>query len=232
MIDARHVLRGLTHARTIPPRRPAICPLRELHPAKSEVDGHGGAAQRRREIRRILGTVIKDGAETSVRPNSYVLWWDRLGNSSPREGVQPRDEPGKKKGIRVSPRESVALTAREGIDFTRKTVQEHFPECDLHAFMSPTTDLGGRASLRPRLPRPDPVKPSRRNRPPPASPSRSALPTLHRKAAKLLDLAADLPRRHAPRVHTLEVLACQPTQTTLVPRRPTSYGNVGVYDLR
>ena len=30
------------------------------------------------EIRRILGTVIKDGVETSIRPNSYVL---RLGST-------------------------------------------------------------------------------------------------------------------------------------------------------
>lgn len=94
------------------------------------------------EIRRILGTVIKDGVETSVRPNSYVL---RLGSSG--EFLTTGKEfslgtgPGKKKGIKVSPGESVALTAREGIDFTRKTVQEHFPECDLHAFVSPTTDL-------------------------------------------------------------------------------------------
>ena len=94
------------------------------------------------EIRRILGTVIKDGVETSVRPNSYVL---RLGSAgeflTTGKEFSLGDEPGKKKGIKVSPGESVALTAREGIDFTRKTVQEHFPDCDLHAFISPTTDL-------------------------------------------------------------------------------------------
>ena len=33
------------------------------------------------------------------------------------------------------------MTALETIDFTRETVQQHFPECDLHAFISPTTDL-------------------------------------------------------------------------------------------
>ena len=94
------------------------------------------------EIRRILGTVIKDGDEGSVRPNSYVL---RLGSSgeflTTGKEFSLGSEPGKKKGIKVSPGQSVALTALETIDFTRDTVQEQFPDCDLHAFISPTTDL-------------------------------------------------------------------------------------------
>ena len=56
------------------------------------------------EIRRILGTVIKDGVETSVRPNSYVL---RLGSAgeflTTGKEFSLGDEPGKKKGIKVSP---------------------------------------------------------------------------------------------------------------------------------
>ena len=94
------------------------------------------------EIRKILGSVIKDGDEKSIRPNSYVL---RLGAAGEflttgkefKLGSGPND----KKGIKVAPGQSVALTALETIDFTRKTVEQHFPDCDLHAFISPTTDL-------------------------------------------------------------------------------------------
>ena len=94
------------------------------------------------EIRQILGTVIQDGDESSIRPNSYVL---RLGGAGEflttgKEfalGPNPQD----KKGIKVSPGQSVALTAYELIDFTRETVEKHFPNCDLHAIISPTTDL-------------------------------------------------------------------------------------------
>lgn len=94
------------------------------------------------ELRQILGTVIQDGDESSVRPNSYVL---RLGGAGEflttgKEfalGAKPEN----KKGIKVSPGQSVALTAFELIDFTRETVEKHFPNCDLHALISPTTDL-------------------------------------------------------------------------------------------
>ena len=46
-----------------------------------------------------------------------------------------------KKGIKVSPGHSVALTAFETIDFRRETLSEIYPNNDLHAIISPTTDL-------------------------------------------------------------------------------------------
>ena len=94
------------------------------------------------EIKKILGSVIKEGDERSVRPNSYVL---RLGPTG--EFLTTGKEfnlgpaPSEKKGIKVSPGQSVALTSFERIDFTRETVEKHFPDCDLHALISPTTDL-------------------------------------------------------------------------------------------
>lgn len=95
-----------------------------------------------REIRRVLGSVIKRGDERSVRPNSYVL---RLGSKGEFLTTGKEFSLGEgsntKKGIKVSPGQSVALTAFETIDFTRETVGEHFPDCDLHAVVSPTTDL-------------------------------------------------------------------------------------------
>ena len=94
------------------------------------------------DIRKILGTVIKDGDPASVRPNSYVLRLGPAGEylATGKEfllGAGAND----KKGIVVPPGQSVALTAVEAIDFRRATVKEHFPDCDLHALISPTTDL-------------------------------------------------------------------------------------------
>lgn len=92
-----------------------------------------------KELKSIIGTVIKDGAPNSIRPNSYVL---RLGESGEFLNSGKAFKLGKgKKGIRVAPGHSVGVTARETIDFSRKAVREHFPDHDLHGIISPTTDL-------------------------------------------------------------------------------------------
>ena len=97
---------------------------------------------RDREMRKILNTVIENGDEESVRPNAYVL---RLGADgeylTTGKSFTLGEQAGDKKGIRVPPGQSVALTAFETIDFRRETVDEHFPDCDLHGLISPTTDL-------------------------------------------------------------------------------------------
>lgn len=91
------------------------------------------------ELKRVLGAVIMDGDESCIRPNSYIL---RLGSegeflSSGKEFCLGGD----KKGIKVQPGQSAALTALEQLDFTRETVERFFPDHDLHALISPTTDL-------------------------------------------------------------------------------------------
>ena len=91
------------------------------------------------ELRKLLNTVILDGDPSCVRSNSYVLRLGATGeflNSSKEFNLSK-----KKKGIRIHPGESVAVTALETIDFRRDTVQQIFPDCDLHALVSPTTDL-------------------------------------------------------------------------------------------
>lgn len=91
------------------------------------------------ELKRLLGTVIVNGDAASVKPNSYAL---RLGLSG--EFLNSNKEftlGGKKKGIKIQPGHSVALTALETIDFRRETVRKIYPEHDLHAFVSPSTDL-------------------------------------------------------------------------------------------
>ena len=91
------------------------------------------------DLNRLLGTVIVDGDESSIRPNSYIL---RLGEHGEFLNTGKEFELGKdKKGIRIQPGHSVGVTAQETLDFTRDTVQSIFPGEDLHGILSPTTDL-------------------------------------------------------------------------------------------
>jgi len=91
------------------------------------------------ELRKLFGKVIINGDDSSIRPNSYVL---RLGAVGEFLNVGKEFTIGKaKKGIKIPPGHSVALTAHEEIDFSRKTVHSIYPDHDLHAFISPTTDL-------------------------------------------------------------------------------------------
>ena len=91
------------------------------------------------EIGKLIGTVICNGDSDAIRPNSYVL---RLGDSGAFINTGKEFALGKrKKGIRVQPGHSVAVTAHETIDFRRDTVRKIYPDADLHAFISPTTDL-------------------------------------------------------------------------------------------
>ena len=95
-----------------------------------------------KEIRSVLGTIIKDGDPSSVRPNSYILRLGPVGEYlTTGKEFRLGEGANEKKGIIVPPGQSVALTAVETIDFSRETVKQHFPECDLHALISPTTDL-------------------------------------------------------------------------------------------
>ena len=92
-----------------------------------------------KELSKLLGSVILNGEESSIRPNSYVL---RLGAVGEFINVGKEFTLGKaKKGLKIPPGHSVALTAHEEIDFSRETVRSIYPNHDLHAFISPTTDL-------------------------------------------------------------------------------------------
>ena len=92
-----------------------------------------------KDLTKLIGKVIIDGDPSYIRPNSYVL---RLGKTGEFLNADKEFELGnKKKGIKVSPGHSVALTAFETIDFRRETLSTIFPNNDLHAIISPTTDL-------------------------------------------------------------------------------------------
>jgi deoxycytidine triphosphate deaminase len=92
------------------------------------------------EIKKLIaGKIIIDADPSCIKPNSYVL---RLGPTGEFLNCGKEfDLSGNKKGIKVQPGHSVALTAFETIDLRRETVRKIFPENDLHAFISPSTDL-------------------------------------------------------------------------------------------
>src|SRR5438105_1346804 len=91
------------------------------------------------ELKKLIGTIIVDGDLTSIRPNSYVL---RLGSEGEFLNAGKIFKLGKsKKGLRLPPGHSVALTALETIDFRAETIEKVYPGCALHALISPTTDL-------------------------------------------------------------------------------------------
>lgn len=93
-----------------------------------------------KDLERLIGTVIRDGDPECLRPNSYVI---RLGSEGEfiNTGKEFTLGDKKKKGIRIQPGHSVAVTAFETIDFRRETVHQIYPGKDLHGFISPTTDL-------------------------------------------------------------------------------------------
>ncbi len=91
------------------------------------------------EISKLFGSVIAPADPDSVRPNAYVM---RLGAEGEFLNAGKRFELGKKKkGIRLPPGHAVAVTAAETLDFRPETVHKAFPDCALHGFVSPTTDL-------------------------------------------------------------------------------------------
>lgn len=93
-----------------------------------------------KDIKKLFGSVIIDGEEMCVRPNSYIL---RIGKEG--EFINTRKkfniDNGKKKGIKIMPGHSAGITAYETLDFRRKAVDKVFPGCDLHGLLTPTTDL-------------------------------------------------------------------------------------------
>lgn len=98
------------------------------------------------ELKKLFGTVIKDADENCIRPNSYII---RLGSHGTFINTDKEFKIDTNKGIRLNPGYSVGIIALEKIDFSPATVGEIFPECALHGFISPTTDLSREGLIAP-----------------------------------------------------------------------------------
>ena len=100
-----------------------------------------------RELKSLFGTVLRNAAEECLRPNSYVL---RLGTRGEFINTGKQfDLSRSKRGIQVHPGHLVGVTAFEDLDFRREAVHKVFPGHDLHAFVSPTTDLSREGMIAP-----------------------------------------------------------------------------------
>ena len=100
-----------------------------------------------KELKSLFGTVLMNADEACLRPNSYVLRLGARGEfvNTGKEFDQSKD----KKGIRIHSGHAVGVTAFEDLDFRRETVHKIFPDHDLHAFVSPTTDLSREGIIAP-----------------------------------------------------------------------------------
>lgn len=100
-----------------------------------------------KDLKSLFGTVLQNADAAGLRPNSYVL---RLGARGEFINTGKEfDLSENKKGIKLPPGHSVGITAFEDLDFRRETVRKVFPNHDLHAFVSPTTDLSREGIIAP-----------------------------------------------------------------------------------
>ncbi len=90
------------------------------------------------ELKKLIGKVIIDGDEHSLRPNSYVV---RLGSEGRFLSTGTRFKLSQGQAVKIRPGETVAITSLETLDLKQGTVDEIYKGKQLHGFLSPTTDL-------------------------------------------------------------------------------------------
>jgi deoxycytidine triphosphate deaminase len=91
-----------------------------------------------REIKKLIGSVIKGADEKCLNPNGIEL---RLGSHIKfiTTGEEKKIPAGHY--VKVIPGESVIISSLEKLDFSKETVQKHFSGCMLMAFITPTTTM-------------------------------------------------------------------------------------------
>lgn len=90
------------------------------------------------EIRKSLGTVIQNGDENLLNPNGLEL---RLGGQVRFLSTKERKEVPEGGFIQVQPGETAMIVSVEKIDFSRATVEKHFPKCAIQGWLTPTTTM-------------------------------------------------------------------------------------------
>ena len=98
-------------------------------------------------LKSLFGAVILNADEDCLRPNSYVLRLGAFGEFV--DTGKEFDLSAEKGGIRIHPGHSVGVISYEDLDFRRETVHKIFPDHDLHAIVSPTTDLSREGIIAP-----------------------------------------------------------------------------------
>ncbi len=91
-----------------------------------------------REISQLIGSVLIDADESYLNPNGIEL---RLGKHIYFHSTNEECELAPEQFLVVRPGENVIITSHEEIDFSEKTVQQHFPDCMLMGWVTPTTTM-------------------------------------------------------------------------------------------
>lgn len=91
-----------------------------------------------REIKKLIGSVIQGADDKLLNPNGIEL---RLGNRIKFITTGEEKEIPTGHYVKVTPGECVIIVSLEKLDFSKKTVQQHFPDCMLMALITPTTTM-------------------------------------------------------------------------------------------
>src|SRR5689334_691632 len=91
-----------------------------------------------RDIRKLLGTVIRNAEEKRINPNGIEI---RLGRHVLFQSTDEEKELGPGSYLKILPGESVIISSFEDFDFRREAVEKAFPGCDLMALITPTTTM-------------------------------------------------------------------------------------------
>jgi deoxycytidine triphosphate deaminase len=91
-----------------------------------------------REIRKLLGTVILNSDPQRINPNGIEI---RLGRHALFQSTDEERELGPGSYLKIIPGESVTISSFEQFDFRKEAINKVFPDCDLMAFITPTTTM-------------------------------------------------------------------------------------------
>ena len=91
-----------------------------------------------RDIKGLIGSVIKDAESSLINPNGIEL---RLGHRARFISTGEEFEISPGSFLQIRPGESIVFASLESLDFSRGTVSRIFPGCMLMALITPTTTM-------------------------------------------------------------------------------------------
>ena len=91
-----------------------------------------------KEIKNLIGSVILGANADLINPNGIQL---RLGESVLFHSTNEEKKLKAGHFLKVSPGESLIFSSLEKLDFSKATVQAHYPNCALMALITPTTTM-------------------------------------------------------------------------------------------
>jgi deoxycytidine triphosphate deaminase len=91
-----------------------------------------------KDVRKLLGTVILNADENRINPNGIEI---RLGKHVVFQSTDEEKDLSSGMYLKVLPGESVTISSYEQFKFTKEEIGKVFPECDMMAFITPTTTM-------------------------------------------------------------------------------------------